>query len=47
LRGFGSLSIRKRSARNASGAIDENSSQTERNLPYFRMGKALRERLNP
>ena len=47
LRGFGAFSLRKRQARKARNPkTNETVDLGERNVPYFRAGKELREKIN-
>ncbi len=48
LRGFGSFSVRERAARMGRNPRTGEAVQVDRKfLPFFKMGKNLRERLNP
>ena len=48
LRGFGAFSIKQREARTGRNPrTGESVAVTEKNMPFFKTGKQLREKLNP
>jgi integration host factor subunit beta len=48
LRGFGAFSIKQREARTGRNPrTGESVAVTEKNIPFFKTGKQLREKLNP